>query len=70
MSVNPYDLRAGLLTQAEGILSQKYHAEYDKIRWLVDKDILNLKTVTWPEPPSAEDIIEEATKLYKFVQTK
>jgi hypothetical protein len=32
--------------------------------------MVNPKTVTWPEPPSTEDIIAEAEKLYKFVQTK
>ena len=71
MSANtPYELRAGLLKQSEQILTHRYHQEYDKIRYLCDRDIIDLKTVTWPTPPKTEDIIEEAEKLYKFVQTK
>ncbi len=66
----PYALRAGLLSQAEKILTHRYHQEYEKIRYLCDRDMVNLKTVLWPEPPSTEDIITEAEKLYKFVQTK
>ena len=66
----PYALRAGLLSQAEKILVHRYHQEYEKIRYLCDRDIVNLKTVLWPEPPTTEAIITEAEKLYKFVQTK
>ena len=67
---NPFSLRAGLLTQAEGILEKGYHQAYEKLRYLCDRDMVNPKTVTWPDPPSTEDIIAEAEKLYKFVQTK
>lgn len=67
---NAYSLRAGLLTQAEGILMGKYQIEYDRIRYLCDRDLIDPKTVTWPEPPTTEDILTEAEKLYKFVQTK
>jgi len=70
MSDNPYTLRADLLKQAEGILTQRYHQSYERIRYLCDRDMVNPKTVTWPEPPETEDIISEAEKLYKFVQTK
>lgn len=70
MNGTPYALRAGLLSQAEKILTHKYHQEYDKIRYLCDRDPELLKTATWPTPPSTEDIIAEAEKLYKFVQTK
>tara|TARA_B100000287_G_scaffold163682_1_gene154393 strand:+ start:619 stop:831 length:213 start_codon:yes stop_codon:yes gene_type:complete len=70
MSGNPYALRAGLLSQAEQILSKRYHSEYEKIRWMADRNLIDPKTVTWPEPPKSDDIITEAEKLYKFVQTK
>ena len=70
MSGNPYDLRAGLLSQAESILSHRYHSEYEKIRYLCDRDLIDLKTVTWPKMPTSDEIIAEAEKLYKFVQTK
>ena len=67
---NPFSLRAGLLTQAEGILHARYQQSYERLRYLCDRDMVNPKTVTWPDPPKTEDIIAEAEKLYKFVQTK
>ena len=70
MSGTPYTLRAGLLSQAEKILQHRYHQEYDRIRYLCDRDLVDPKTITWPVPPATEDIIKEAEKLYKFVQAK
>ena len=70
MSGNPYSLIAGLLSQAEGILNNRYHNEYEKIRYLCDRDLLDVTTVTWPKMPTSDEIIAEAEKLYKFVQTK
>jgi len=70
MSDSPYTLRAGLLSQAEGILQHRYRENYERLRYLCDRDMVNPKTVTWPDPPTTEDIIAEAEKLYKFVQTK
>ena len=70
MNGTPYALRAGLLGQAEKILTHRYHQEYERIRYLCDRDAVDLKATVWPVPPSTEDIILEAEKLYKFVQTK
>ena len=70
MSTNAYELRQGLLGQAESILNHRFNSEHNKVMFLLDKGVLNPKTVTWPEPPSTDDIILEAEKLYKFVQTK
>ena len=71
MSSNtPYSLRAGLLSQAEKILMTKYHTEYEKIRYLCDRDFIDVKTVVWPTPPTTDEIIVEADKLYRFVCTK
>ena len=70
MSSKPFELRAGLLGQAEGILSHRYHQEHERLRYLCDRDLVDPKTVTWPVPPTTEEIIAEAEKLYKFVQTK
>ena len=70
MSGNPYDLRAGLLGQAQAILQNQYHQEYEKLRYLCDRDLLDATTVTWPKMPTSDEIIAEAEKLYKFVQTK
>ncbi len=70
MSANPYDLRAGLLGQAQGILEHSFHSKRQEIREKIEHGIIDPKTATWPEAPTTEDIIEEAIKLYKFVQTK
>ena len=74
-SNNPYALRANLLSQAEGILMQRYQVEHDKarehmhLRRARDK-AFDVSTVTWPEFPTTDDIIAEAEKLYSFVQKK
>ena len=70
MSGNPYDLRAGLLSQAQGILQNQYHQENERLRYLCDRNLLDPKTVTWPKMPTSDEIIAEADKLYQFVQTK
>ena len=70
MSANPYDLRAGLLSQAQDILGHKYHSRIDHLRTQIELGVLDPKTVTWPDAPTTEDVIIEAAKLYKFVQTK
>ena len=75
MSATPYELRAQLLRQAEGILMHKYQREYDKVRenLLMKRDndpLFDVDTVSYPKYPSTEDIINEAEKLYRFVQTK
>jgi hypothetical protein len=70
MSSKPFELRAGLLGQAQAILQNQYHQEYEKLRYLCDKDLLDATTVTWPKMPTSDEIIAEAEKLYKFVQTK
>ena len=75
MSATPYELRAQLLRQAEGILMTRYQVEHDKVRENThlkrDKDpTFDVDTVTYPKFPTTEDIINEAEKLYRFVQTK
>lgn len=70
MSDSPYALRADLLKQAEGILTQRYSQQYEKLRYLCDRDMVNPKTVSWPVPPTTAEIVTEAEQLYKFVQTK
>ena len=75
MSATPYELRAQLLRQAEGILIHRYQIEHDKVRENThlkrDKDpMFDVDTVMYPNFPTTEDIINEAEKLYRFVQTK
>lgn len=70
MSNNPYSLRANLLKQAQDILDHAYHSEIDNARYLISGGLLDIKTVTWPTPPTTLDILAEAEKLYGFVQKK
>ena len=67
---NPYSLRAGLLKQAQDILDHAYHSKMDNVRYQCDHDLINPKTVTWPEPPTTEQVLNEAEKLYTFIQKK
>ena len=70
MSATPYELRAKLLQQAEGLLVKRYDTEVDRIRYMTHDGAIDIKTVTYPEYPTTEAIILEAEKLYRFVQTK
>lgn len=70
MSKNPYTTRAGLLGQAEHILNNKFNFEKDKLYLLIDKTGKSPNDVKWPEPPTTEEIIAEAEKLYQFVNKK
>ena len=74
-SNNPYALRAGLLSQAEGILMQRYQMEHERVtrhmHLSLDRDkAFDVSTVTYPTFPTTDDIIAEAEKLYSFVQKK
>ena len=74
-SNNPYALRAGLLSQAEGILMQRYQMEHERVtqhmHLSLDRDkTFDVSTVTYPTFPTTDDIIAEAEKLYSFVQKK
>tara|TARA_B100001029_G_scaffold139839_1_gene119160 strand:- start:14 stop:193 length:180 start_codon:yes stop_codon:yes gene_type:complete len=51
-----YEIRQSLLGQAQSILEQNAHMEYEI-------------TKKWPKL-TTEDIIDEAEKLYAFVQKK
>ena len=70
MSASGYDLRAGLLGQAQSILEGQFTSKYETLRYLCDRDLVNPKEVTWPEMPTSEAILAEAEKLYAFVQKK
>ncbi len=75
MSATPYELRAQLLKQAEGILMNRYFKDHDVIRENIHLSLKKDPTfdhtaVVYPTMPTTDDIIAEAEKLYKFVQTK
>ena len=75
MSATPYELRAQLLKQAEGILMVRYHQSHERVRESIHIELkrdpaFDHTSVAYPEMPTTEDIIAEAEKLYRFVQTK
>ena len=75
MSATPYELRAQLLKQAEGLLIHKYRTEYDQVREEIHISLkrdpnFDFTSIKYPTMPTTEDIIVEAEKLYRFVQTK
>ena len=57
-----YQLRQELLTQAQAILEHRFHSNLE----LSQRMGTGLKI----SPPSTDEIIQEAEKLYKFVCTK
>ena len=63
MASNGYELRAGLLGQAQKILIEAYHCEVQRCR---DQGV----AASHVKFPTTEDIIAEAEKLYAFVQKK
>jgi len=75
MSATPYELRAQLLKQAEGILMMRHQNAFEKARESMHIQLgkdpqYDHTAVVYPDMPTTEDIIAEAEKLYKFVQTK
>lgn len=70
MATSPYELRASLLQQAEGILNHRYHQKIYEIEQKLKLGVLSVEEVQFPAVPTSEGIITEAEKLYTFVQTK
>ena len=69
----PYEMRQGLLSQAQHILSEKYRSAVEAVRIKQDHLIRtgsDPSSVQFPLPPTSEEIIAEAEKLYKFVCKK
>ena len=80
---NPYQLRQTLLAQAEGILMSRYQQRVDQIRFeqacierthdhgsIMEYRDNNGNPYIYPIPPTTEDIIAEAKKLYNFIKEK
>ena len=70
---NPYHLRQVLLNQATQIANTQYHAKMEEYKTKVGYCLSINKDpseVEMPPPPTDEDIINIAKKLYNFVKTK
>lgn len=63
---NPFELRFSIFTQAEGRLLQKYYS--DLSIWESGKE--RGENSRRPIFPTHEDILNEAEKIYDFVQNK
>ena len=67
---NPYQLRQSLLAQAEAILTARHYLELERVRAMIDRKEVKPSEADWPNPPTSEEIILEAKKLYNFIKEK
>tara|TARA_B100000287_G_scaffold133779_1_gene125751 strand:- start:165 stop:383 length:219 start_codon:yes stop_codon:yes gene_type:complete len=65
-----YELRAGLLGQAEGILTSRYHANFREVELSIQHNIVEAKDARWPSYPTMEEIVTQAELLLAFVNNK
>tara|TARA_R100000388_G_C7241948_1_gene162049 strand:- start:2359 stop:2574 length:216 start_codon:yes stop_codon:yes gene_type:complete len=70
MSKSGYELRAGLLGQAEGILAARYHSKFHEIELAIKHNIISAKDARWPSYPTTDDIVAQAEVLLAFVNNK
>ena len=62
----PYDLRFSIYNQAQERLMAKYYSDLDICRFGNEQE----KDYDRPAFPTHEQILEEAEKIYQFVQRK
>ena len=69
MKPSTEELKSKILNQAQSILMVKFNSEMQKIQMMVgQKEITTMDAkANWPKPPTTEDIIKEAHKLYKYL---
>ena len=65
-----YELRAGLLGQADGILVSRYHSMFREIELLIQHNIVEAKDAEFPSYPTMEEIVTQAELLLAFVNNK
>jgi hypothetical protein len=70
MSKSGYELRAGLLAQAEGILVSRYHSKFQEVDMTIQHNIVEAKDAKWPSYPTTDEIIAQAELLLAFVNNK
>ena len=70
MSKSGYELRAGLLGQAEGILVSRYHSKFQEVDMNIQHKIIEAKDAKWPSYPTTDEIIAQAELLLAFVNNK
>ena len=70
MSKSGYELRAGLLAQAEGILVSRYHTLRHEVEFAIQSNAIEAKDAKWPSYPTTDEIISQANVLLAFVNNK
>jgi len=70
MSKSGYELRAGLLGQAEGILVSRYHSKFHEVELSIQLGKIEPKDAKFPSYPTMEEIISQADILLAFVNNK
>ena len=70
MSKSGYELLAGLLGQAEGILVSRYHSKFQEVELSIRHNIVEAKDAKWPSYPTTDDIVAQAEVLLAFVNNK
>ena len=70
MSKSGYELRAGLLAQAENILVSRYHSLRHEVEFAVQSNAIQAKDAKWPSYPTMDEIISQANVLLAFVNNK
>lgn len=69
---NGYEIRAQMLEMAQSQVWQDYHAKFAGWEQTVKRDSKTgevIGTVTLPEVPGFEKVVEAAEKFYNFVNT-
>jgi hypothetical protein len=68
---NGYEIRTKVLEMAQNNIWQDYHAKLGQFETTVAKDGDEVvTTVTMPEVPGADAVLEAAEKFYEFVNGK
>jgi len=70
MSKSGYELRAGLLGQAENILVARYHSLRHEVEFAIQSNAIHAKDAKWPAYPTMDEIISQAEILLAFVNNK
>ncbi len=62
--------RITLLAQAERILFNKFKVDNERMHFFVGNGLVDPTKINWPDPPSSDEIMREAERLYSFVKEK
>jgi hypothetical protein len=67
---NGYEIRTEILDMAKGLVSEEFHAKFQGWEMSAQRDPKTnqiVSTVTMPEFPGLDKVLETAEKMYSFV---